>query len=199
MADHETVSPETTPTEAADDKGGRRSREGHCTHGGRGGHRRRGGIFGRLFGAALFLGLFVGLPYAVAHAASGHGCGFGHHDAPKSAEELRGHLGKGAGFLLDRVDATDAQEAEVGAVLDRVAPELWALKDDKDALHQDFRAALTAPEVNGEEVEGLRKEALVLADDASRIVLGGVVEVARILTPEQRSEVAEAAAKFHGE
>jgi len=203
MSDTETVAPESTPTPESNNEspeGGRCGRGGHCQNGRCGHHgRRRGGFFRRIFGATLFLGFLVGVPLAVAHAAGVGGCGPFHHDAPKSAEELREHMGKGAGYMLDKVDATDAQTAQVDAVLDRVAPQLWDLKDDHDALRQDFRAALTAPEVNADEVETLRKEGLALADEASKIAVGGIVDVARALTPEQRTELADAAAKFHGE
>lgn len=186
---------ETTPTPETSKTNGR------CAPGNCGGGHRKGRGFRRFFGASLFVGLLVGVPLAVANAGGHHGFGGGCHGkgAPQSAEEVREHLGKGAGFLLNKVDATPEQEAQVDAVLDRVAPELFALKDDKEALHQDLRAALTAPEVNADEVESIRKEGLQLADDASKIVIGGIVEIARALTPEQRTELAEAAAKFHGE
>lgn len=201
MSDLDSTQPDSTPAADGPAKEGC-DRNGRCANGrfGPGRHgRRRGGFFRRLFGATVFLGFLVAVPLAVAHAAGFHGCGPWHHDAPKSAEELREHLGKGAGFLLGKVDATSDQEAQVGAVLDRVAPQLWDLEDDKEALHTDLRAAFTADEVNPEEVEGLRKEGLTLADDASRVVVGGLVDIARILTPAQRAELADAAAKFHGE
>ncbi len=186
---------ETTPTPETSKTNGR------CGTGNCGGGHRKGRGFRRFFGASLFIGCLVGVPWAVAHAAGGHGFGGGCHGkgAPQSSEELREQLGKGAGFMLNKIDATPEQEAQVDAVLDRVAPELFALKDDKEALHQDLRAALTAAEVNGDEVESIRKEGLQFADDASKIVLGGIVEIARALTPEQRTELADAAARFHGE
>lgn len=188
----ETPATETPKPESTD----RRCHRG-CE--GRAGHRRRGGFFRRLFGAALFVGALVGVPMAVAHAAGfGPGCHGGwNHEPPKSAEELRQHMDKGAAFFYDRVDATEEQEAGVGAVLDRMAPELFALQDDKVALHDDLRAAMTADTVDAAEVESLRQEGLALADRASRIVVGGVVDVAHLLTPEQRADLAEAADRFH--
>jgi Spy/CpxP family protein refolding chaperone len=104
---------------------------------------------------------------------------------------------RGKGLVLGRLDATGEQEAQVDAVLDRVAPELFALKDDHEALRQDLRAALTAPSIDPAEVESIRADGLKLADEASRVVLGAVVEVARVLTPEQRAELAEAAERWH--
>lgn len=181
----DTTTPDTTPEPG----------KARCSHPGR--HGRRG--WRRWAKGALLVGFLVGVPVAVANAASGkgfgHGCG--KHDAPQSAEELRQRMDKGAGWLLDRVDASPEQEAQVGAVLDRVAPELFALKDDHAALRQDLRAALTADNVDPAEVESIRKEGLALADDASRVVVGGIVDIAKVLDTEQRAELAEAAERFH--
>ncbi len=172
---------------------------------GRGAHHHHGKRRGlrRLFGVAFLVGGMVAIPTAIAyagghgfgHGGMGHGCGG--HDAPQSAEDVREHMEKGKGFILDKIDATPEQEAKVDAVLDRLAPELFALKDDKESLHQDLRAALTAENVDAAEVESIRREGLALADEASRLVLGGVVEIAQALTPDQRAELAEAAEKFH--
>ncbi len=161
-------------------------------------HGRRGGLR-RFFGATLFVGALVAVPFAVAHAARGHGFGGCHgRDAPTTAAELRERMDQGAGFFYDRVDATAEQEAAIDAVLDRVAPSLFALRDQKEALHDDVKVALTADQVDAAELERLRKEGLALADEASRIVVSGVAEIAKVLDPEQRRDLAEAAARFHG-
>ncbi|MBM4368051.1 MAG: periplasmic heavy metal sensor [Deltaproteobacteria bacterium] len=186
----DTPAPESTP------KNGRC--HGHCRAGHHGQHGKRRGLR-RLFGVAFLVGGMVAIPTAIAYAGGhgfgGHGCG--HHDAPQSAEDVREHMEKGKGFILGKIDATPEQEARVDAVLDRLAPELFALKDDKESLRDDLRAALTAENVDAAEVESIRKEGLGLADEASRIVLGGVVEIAQALSPDQRAELAEAAQKFH--
>mgnify|MGYP001599581838 CR=1 FL=1 len=181
----DTTNPQSTP-EAG---------KGRCNHQGR--HGRKG--WRRWAKGALFVGFLVGVPWAVANAASGHGFGHGcgKHDAPQSAEELRERMDRGAGWLLNRVDATPEQEAQVDTVLDRVAPELFALKDDHEALRQDLRAALTAESIDAAEVESIRKEGLALADDASRIVVGGIVDIAKVLDVDQRADLAQAAERFH--
>lgn len=180
----ETPTP-TTPPESTDNK--------HCHRNGK-----RGGMR-RIFKGAFFVAALVGIPWAVAHAAGGGGFCHRGHDAPQSAEELRERLDKGASRLGNRLDTSAEQSTQIDAVLDRVAPELFALKDDKDALHQDFRAALTSPTVDAAELESLRVEGLALADTASRIVVKSVADVAKVLTPEQRHELADLAARFHGE
>ena len=114
-----------------------------------------------------------------------------------SAEELRERMDRPAGWMLNKVDASEAQEGQIEAVLDRTAPVLYGLKDDHEALRERLHAALTAPAVNTAEVERVRLDGLQLADDASRIVLGAVVEIAGVLDAEQRAELAELAERHH--
>lgn len=147
----------------------------------------------RLALGALLLVPLVGIP-AAAYAGAGHHCG---GSSPKDAIELREHLSWGAGRMLDRVDATDEQAAQVDPVLDRVAPELFALKVEHQALREDARAALTAPTVDRAQVEEIRKDAVALFDQASVTVVGAVVDIAGVLTQEQRQELAESMERWH--
>jgi Spy/CpxP family protein refolding chaperone len=167
------TSPNTEPGSAPD---------GRCTR--HGAHRRRGPGW-RAVKLLAFLGLLVGVPFAVANAA-GHGRHF-RMDRVESAAELREKLDRPADWLLDRVDATDAQVDTVHAVLDRAAPEALALKGEHEALRQRLHDALTAPTVNAAEVEAVRHDGLALADDASRVVLGAVVEIAQALDVTRRA------------
>jgi Spy/CpxP family protein refolding chaperone len=150
----------------------------------------------KLFGLALLLGAVVGVPTAVAYA-SGRGGHCGGHSQVSSAEELRAKLDRPAGWLLGKVDATDEQAASIEGTLDRVAPELFALKAEHAEIRAEFRDALTAEQINPAEVEAVRVEGLALADEASRVVAGAVVEIAKVLTVEQRGELAELADRFH--
>lgn len=184
MSETEIPSPEPTATT-----------EKNCARG----HRRRGGFARKALGFFLIVGAAVGIPLAVAQA-SGHG-GFGGHcggaKAVTSAEELRTHMDKPAGWILGKVNATDEQTAQIDAVLDRLAPELFALKAEHEEIRQDFHAALTAPQINGAEIEEIRKDGLTLADEASKVVIGGIVDVANVLDAEQRGELGKMAERWH--
>lgn len=190
MSESETPTPDTTGNSGTNAKSCNREGGRHGRHGRRGGLR-------KLFVLALVLGGLGSIPFAVAQAAGPFGHG-GCEGAPESAEALRQRVDRGAGFLLGKLDATDEQEARIDTILDRVVPELFALKDDHAALREEARAALTGDTVDAAEIEGIRKEALGLADDASRIVVNGVVEIAQVLTPEQRAEAGALAERFHG-
>ena len=169
-----------------------------CEHGhGRWGRRHRGGPVRKGLGLLLFFGLLVGVPYAVANAAGFGGGHCGGGQSIESAGVLREHMDGPAGWVLNKVDASDEQTAQIDAVLDRVAPELFALKGDHEALRTEFRSALLADTINPVEIEVIRKDGMVLADDASKVILAGIIDVAKVLNAEQRTELSELAEKWH--
>lgn len=143
----------------------------------------------------LLLAGLVTVPFAV--AAAGHGWQGSCHDAPRSAEELRAHMDKGADRLLGHVDATDDQRAQVDVVLDGLAPKLFDLKAEKDALHEDAVAVLGAPTVDRAALEEVRQDGLALADTASKELVDAIAQVAAILAPDQRTQLLEDAERWH--
>lgn len=161
--------------------------------------RKRGLIFG--FIAAALLGALVLVPAAIAGGrAMGH-FGPGHcwkGDGEISQEVVRDRMGFAADRALSRVDATDEQVAQVDAVLDGLAPALFEQGQEGRDLHEELAAALTAQEVDEEELERLRLEFLAHLDEGSAIVHSALVDVADILTPEQRVELLEIGRKLHG-
>lgn len=164
-----------------------------------GGRRRRFGL------PAVMLAAVAGFACATALGAVGSviadgGPGFfGGHCArgDKDPGAVKRHIGRGAGWALDRIDATDAQRDAVLAEVDALADDVLARRDDRDRLRDALRDALTADQVDPAELEKLRTEALSLADDASRDALPRLVRIAGTLTPEQRADLAEQARRFH--
>ncbi len=120
----------------------------------------------------------------------------GHHDV-QSAGELRDHMEIGADFLLARVDATDAQEAQVEAILDEVAGPAFELKLEGQDLREEVRASLDGGAVDAAALESARTRGLDLADRASALALDTFVDVANVLTPEQRAELSELHQRMH--
>lgn len=137
--------------------------------------------------ALLLVGGLAAVPFAVARAAGG-GC---EPHGPPDPERAAAHLDRGVGFLLDRVEATDAQREQVDAALAGVADDLVRYRTEGGELREALHAALTAETVDAARVEAIRADGLALADEASRRLTGVMVEVASTLTAEQRAEVAE--------
>ncbi len=140
--------------------------------------KRFGGI-----GLLLAFGTVPVVALGGAHAWKGH-------QPPASEAEVREKLGSVADRVLARVDATDAQQASVDAVIDRVAGDLWAFHGSKDERHAAFREALTAETVDRKALESVRKDLVDDLDAVSEAVVEAIADVADVLTPAQRREIA---------
>ena len=100
--------------------------------------------------------------------------------------------------ILDHVNATPAQRAQIRAAWDGLRPQIKGLRQQHHAVRKQMLAALTAPTINTSEVERLRQQATGLHDKMSALVTQGMVATAQALTPEQRKQAQEEMAKRGG-
>jgi Spy/CpxP family protein refolding chaperone len=100
--------------------------------------------------------------------------------------------------ILDRVNATPAQRAQIRAAWDGLRPQINGLRQQHHAVRKQMLAALTAPTINTADVERLRQQASGLHDKMSSLITQGMVATAQILTPEQRKQAQEEMAKRGG-
>jgi Spy/CpxP family protein refolding chaperone len=156
--------------------------------------------WGRVAGAAALLATVVAIPVALARGPGHGGPGgpMGHHPPPpRSADDIADHMSERADRMLDRVDATDAQRDQVDGIIDGLAPKLWELKDEREAVRDDAARALTAKTVDREGLEAARQRGLALADKASALLTDAVADTAEVLTVDQRTELMELWDEWH--
>ena len=161
--------------------------------------RRRGLLF--LFVAAGLLGALIVVPAAMAGGRMMAGFGPGHcwrGGEEPTQETVRDHMGLAADRLLGRVDATDDQVAQVDVLLDELVPVMFEQRLEGKDMHEELEAALTAEEVDAEELERLRLQMLAHIDEASALATDALVSLSDILTAEQRTELLEIGRRFHG-
>jgi Spy/CpxP family protein refolding chaperone len=111
---------------------------------------------------------------------------------------MRERVGLAADWMLYRLDATDAQKAEIEAILDGTLDEMVGLHDDHGTLHETAVAALLEPEIDRKALEQMRVERIEAFDHASRRIVGAAADIAEVLTLEQRERLVELAQRFHG-
>lgn len=153
-----------------------------------------------LFGGVLALLGLLALPTAF---AGGDALGFGGHchrgaHGELTAEQMQKKADKVASRILNRVDATDPQRAEVQELLAGVGERAVAARADHQEARQAWREALLAETIDEQQLEALRVDLLDRVDDGSTELLGLVADIAQVLTPEQRADLAELADSFHG-
>jgi Spy/CpxP family protein refolding chaperone len=99
---------------------------------------------------------------------------------------------------LDRINATPEQRAQLKAIMESARKDLAAQREGGRALREQLTQAFTQPTVDARAVEALRQQMLARHDQASRRMMQAMVEASRVLTPEQRTQMA-ALAKQRGE
>jgi Spy/CpxP family protein refolding chaperone len=126
-----------------------------------------------------------------------HGMGWMHHHGmggDLAGGMFRGspeHVGRMVDHMLDGLDATDAQRSQIKQIATAAATDLKAQAEAGRALRQRAMQVFTAPNVDANAVEAVRQQMMQQHDQMSRRMSLAMVEVARVLTPEQRARIGE--------
>jgi Spy/CpxP family protein refolding chaperone len=138
----------------------------------------------------------------LAALAHGHGSRGWHRGGfmggPIDPARLDEHLDRALKHLYVEVDATDAQKQQLAPIVKAAARDLLPMRDRMRDARQQAVALLSQPTVDRAALEALRAGQLQLAEQASRRLTQALADVADVLTPEQRKQLAERAARWHG-
>jgi Spy/CpxP family protein refolding chaperone len=124
----------------------------------------------------------------------GRGCGRHSSHDPQAAKERAQFM---SDWLLERVDASDEQRAQIKGLLARALDDLAPLREEHHSHRAAFLEALAQPAVDRAEVERVRKAEVALAERASSTVVASLAAIAEVLSPEQRKKLADLAARWH--
>lgn len=93
--------------------------------------------------------------------------------------------------LLDVVKATPEQRAQVKQILQAARAESQTQRQAGRSLHEQSQALFAQPTVDARAVESLRQQMLVQHDQASKRMMQVMLDMSRVLTPEQRKTLAD--------
>lgn len=116
--------------------------------------------------------------------AGGHG--------PFAGEPHMAHM---VDHMLDSVNATDQQRAQVKDIVKAAAADLKAQREASRGLHEQIMQAFAQPTVDANAIEALRQQEMAARDQASKRMTQAMIDVSRVLTPEQRKTLADKMAK----
>ena len=149
--------------------------------------------------ATLTVALVAGFAQT-ANAAPGGGPGGPPDGAPYGMMDGMGgmqHMGAHghAGRMLDTVNATPEQRAQIKQILDTARTESRAQHDAGRKLHEQGQALFAQPNVDARAVEALRQQQMALHEQASKRMTQVMIDISRVLTPEQRKMLADSRAQ----
>jgi Spy/CpxP family protein refolding chaperone len=111
-----------------------------------------------------------------------------HHGGGKGGPE---GMGRRLDRMLDGLNATDAQRAQIRQIAQAAAADMRAQREASRGLRERAMQVFTAPTVDAAAAESLRQQMMAQRDQASRRMTQAMVDIARVLTPEQRAKIGE--------
>ena len=124
--------------------------------------------------------------------AQGHG-GMGGPDRGHGMTMFDGspqHIDRRIDHLLDGLNASDAQRSQIKQIAVAAAADLSGQRAAGRALREKGMQLFAAPTVDAAAAESLRQQMLAQHDQASKRTLQAMLDVSKVLTPEQRAKVA---------
>ena len=101
------------------------------------------------------------------------------------------HAGRMLDGMLDGLNATDAQRGQIKQITAAAAADMKTQMQAGRGLRQRGMEIFTAPTVDAAAAEQLRQQMLQQHDQMSRRMTQAMVDVARVLTPEQRAKIGD--------
>lgn len=148
--------------------------------------------------ATLIAGVATGIGVkAFAHGPHGwHHAGFMGAGLDPAARDR--HLERMLKHLYVEIDATDAQKQQLAPIVKAAAGDLLPLRAPLHDAHRQAVELLSRDTIDRAALEALRVDQLRLAEQASQRFVQALADVADVLTPEQRKQLAERIGRWHG-
>ncbi|MGA2777231.1 MAG: periplasmic heavy metal sensor [Steroidobacteraceae bacterium] len=115
----------------------------------------------------------------------------------QSAADIAAHVDHALKHLYVEIDATDAQQAQIGPLVQQAVSDLLPLRAELQAAHAQATTALTQTTIDRAALENARVAHLQVADQASKRLTQLIADVGDVLTPAQRTALAAHLKKMH--
>lgn len=99
--------------------------------------------------------------------------------------------GPGMDRMLEQVGATADQRSQIESIMKTARDDLRTQRDAGRVLHDQMRDLFVQPTVDADAVEALRQKMLAQHDAASQRMTQAMLDVSRVLTAEQRQQLAD--------
>jgi len=158
----------------------------------------------RFFWRAATATVIAGLATGIGTRAFAHGSGFcgwqrgGFMGAALDPATLDAHLDRALKHLYVEIDATDAQKQQLAPIVKGAARDLLPLRAKMHDARRQAVELLSQQTIDRAALETLRADQLKLAEMASQRFSQALADVADVLTPDQRKQLAERITRWQG-
>ena len=101
------------------------------------------------------------------------------------------HMGRRIDHMLDGLNATDAQRTQIKQIAMAAVADLRAQREVGKGLREKSLQIFAAPNVDAAAAELVRAQMQAQHDQGSRRTLQALLDVSKVLTPEQRAKLGE--------
>ena len=144
----------------------------------------------------------AGLMAGIGAVAQGAGMGSLHQGMMMSGNaspaDVAAHVDHMLKHLYVEIDATPAQQAQIGPLVQQAVTDLLPLRSQLQAGHTQFVQALTQSTIDRNGMETARESQLQLAEQGSKRIVQLLGDVGNVLTPAQRQSLATHLQQLHG-
>jgi periplasmic protein CpxP/Spy len=154
-------------------------------------------FFRRAAIATVIAGIAGGVG-AAAHAQGGRWQRARFMGTPLDLTALDEHLDRMLKHLYIEIDATDAQQVQLAPIMKSAARDLLPVRAKIHEARRQAVELLSQASVDRAALEALRADQLRLVEQASKRFTEALADVADVLTPEQRKEIAKHVGRWHG-
>lgn len=111
--------------------------------------------------------------------------------ASYTPEQAEARMGRMLKHFYVEIDATEAQKQKLDPIVKQAAKDLMPLRTKMHEARKQGAALLSAETIDRGAIESFRTQQLQLADAASKRFSQAIADVAEILTPAQRKDLAK--------
>lgn len=151
----------------------------------------------RFFKRAAIAALIGGMAAGIGMKAFAHGGGWGgwHRggfmSGPIDPARVDEHIERMLKHLYVEIDATDEQKQRLAPIVKQAAKDMLPLRDKARDARTRAVVVFTQDTIDRSAIETLRAEQLLLAEQASQRFTQALADIAEILTPAQRRQIAQ--------
>ncbi|MBF0193440.1 MAG: Spy/CpxP family protein refolding chaperone [Magnetococcales bacterium] len=148
-------------------------------------------LIGAIFGAGTIGAANHGVAGWGNHSMGGGWCKNSRHSGKHDPARMKEHIEYKIGWVLKDINATDEQKSQIKDIVVNTIDKMQANRSHHKAMKKNLAALLSQPELDQNRLEELRKEVLGKFDTTSVSIMDTMVEISKVLTPDQRMLLVE--------